>query len=84
MTSTTIANHVGQKVYFPSRRKNSVTKGIKADPAECQTDVTVANAITEVVPTPDNPLVNAARKINVTQRQDTSEEKSSGPKIAQG
>lgn len=79
------ANHIGSRLHFPIKRKTSAPIGIKVDPAECQSDVTVANATVTIRPTSDNPLANLTRKINILQRQNTIDDKGgSGNKIAQG
>lgn len=83
-TSTTTANHIASRFHFPNRRKSSAPIGTRVDPADFQTDVTVATATVNVVPTSDNLLANVTRKINILQRQSTIDEKNFGSKVAQG
>ncbi|KAM3187784.1 hypothetical protein ACTXT7_001627 [Hymenolepis weldensis] len=82
-TSTTTTNHIASRFHFPNDRKSSAPIGIRVDPADFQTDVTVATATVNVVPTPDNLLANVTRKINILQRQSTIDEKNFGSKVAQ-
>nr|CDS27789.1 EGF region [Hymenolepis microstoma] len=80
---TTTANHLTSRFNFPNHRKTPPPMGIRVDPSDCPTDVTVATATVNVVPTPENLLANVTRKMNTLQRQNTIEEKSYGSKAAQ-